>query len=91
MKGVLPNNFANPDLDKQVLGGVVDIFTNMDMGEAEESQDLLGRTYEYGISQFAEKEGKGGGEFYTPSSAEKNSCFHTEAFFKLSHGRFRLR
>ena len=61
-------NYANPDLDKQVLGDVVDIFTNMDMGDAEESQDLLGRNYEYCIAQFAEKEGAGGGEFYTPSS-----------------------
>lgn len=68
LKGVLPTNYANPDLDKQVLGDVVDIFTNMDMGDAEQSQDLLGRTYEYCIAQFAEKEGKGGGEFYTPSS-----------------------
>lgn len=68
LKGVLPMNYANPDLDKQVLGDVVDIFTNMDMGDAEESQDLLGRVYEYCIAQFAEKEGKGGGEFYTPSS-----------------------
>ena len=71
LKGVLPNNYANPDLDKQVLGDVVDIFTNMDMGDTEHSQDLLGRTYEYCIAQFAEKEGKGGGEFYTPASVVK--------------------
>lgn len=71
LKGVLPANYANPDLDKQVLGDVVDIFTNMNMGDAEQSQDLLGRTYEYCIAQFAEKEGKGGGEFYTPSSVVK--------------------
>ena len=68
---MLPNNYANPDLDKQVLGDVVDIFTNMDMGDAEQSQDLLGRTYEYCIAQFAEAEGKGGGEFYTPASVVK--------------------
>ena len=71
LKGVLPNNYANPDLDKQVLGDVVDIFTNMNMDETEESQDLLGRTYEYCIAQFASIEGKGGGEFYTPSSVVK--------------------
>ena len=69
LKGVLPNNYANPDLDKQVLGDVVDIFTNMDMGDTEHSQDLLGRTYEYCIAQFAEVEGKGGGEFYTPAAS----------------------
>lgn len=71
LKGVLPTNFGNPDLDKQILGNVVDIFTNMNMEDADESQDLLGRTYEYCIAQFAEKEGKGGGEFYTPSSVVK--------------------
>ncbi|MCR4929101.1 MAG: type I restriction-modification system subunit M [Lachnospiraceae bacterium] len=71
LKGVLPTNYANPDLDKQVLGDVVDIFTNMDMGDTEHSQDLLGRTYEYCIAQFASVEGKGGGEFYTPSGVVK--------------------
>lgn len=68
LKNVLPKNYANPDLDKKVLGDVVDIFTNMNMEDSEGSQDLLGRTYEYCIAQFAEKEGAGGGEFYTPSS-----------------------
>ena len=68
LKGVLPKNFANPDLDKTVLGDVVDLFTNMDMSDTEGNRDILGRTYEYCIAKFAEKEGKGGGEFYTPSS-----------------------
>jgi len=68
LKNVLPKKYASPDLDKRVLGDVVDLFTNMDMGETEGSRDVLGRTYEYCIAQFAEKEGKGGGEFYTPSS-----------------------
>ena len=68
LKNVLPKNYASPDLDKRVLGDVVDIFTNnIDMSDTEESEDLLGRTYEYCIAQFAEKEGVGGGEFYTPS------------------------
>ena len=72
LKNVLPKNYANPDLNKQVLGDVVDIFTNeVHMGDTEESKDLLGRTYEYCIMQFAEKEGASGGEFYTPSSVVK--------------------
>ena len=41
------------------------------MSDIEASEDLLGRTYEYCIAQFAEKEGVGGGEFYTPSSVVK--------------------
>ena len=69
MENVLPKNYANPDLDKQVLGDVVDIFTNsIDMSKTGIDEDLLGRTYEYFIARFAEKEGAGGGEFYTPSS-----------------------
>lgn len=70
LKNVLPKNFANPDLDQTVLGNVVDIFTNVDMSDSEE-KDLLGRTYEYCIAQFASVEGKKGGEYYTPSSIVK--------------------
>lgn len=71
LKNVLPKNYASPDLDKRVLGDVVDLFTNMDMNDTEESQDLLGRTYEYCIGQFAAYEGVKGGEFYTPASIVK--------------------
>lgn len=72
LKNVLPKNYGNPDLDKRVLGNVVDLFTNeVHMDDTEESKDLLGRTYEYCIAQFAEKEGVGGGEFYTPASIVK--------------------
>ncbi len=72
LKSVLPKNFASPELDKMVLGKVVDIFTNnINMGDTEKSEDLLGRTYEYCLAKFAEKEGIKGGEFYTPSSVVK--------------------
>ncbi len=71
LKNVLPKNYGNPDLDKRVLGDVVDLFTNMDMGNTENNKDLLGRTYEYCIAQFAAHEGVKGGEFYTPSSIVK--------------------
>ncbi|MBQ4415729.1 MAG: type I restriction-modification system subunit M N-terminal domain-containing protein, partial [Methanomicrobium sp.] len=47
LKNVLPKNYASPDLDKIVLGDVVDIFTNdIDLSDTEKSEDLLGRTYE---------------------------------------------
>lgn len=72
LKNVLPKNYANPDLDKRVLGDVVDIFTNkIDLTEANADADIFGRTYEFCIARFAEKEGTGGGEFYTPSSVVK--------------------
>lgn len=68
LKNVLPKNYASPDLDKRILGDVVDLFSNMDMSDTEENRDILGRTYEYCIAQFAAYEGVKGGEFYTPSS-----------------------
>ena len=72
LKNVLPKNYANPDLDKRVLGDVVDLFTNnIRMEDTEASKDLLGRTYEYCLAKFAENEGVGGGEFYTPTSIVK--------------------
>ena len=72
LKNVLPKNYAGPDLDKRVLGEVVDLFTNeVKMDGTEASKDLLGRTYEYCIAQFAAYEGTKGGEFYTPSSIVK--------------------
>ena len=68
LKGILPKNFARPELDKRRLGDVVDLFTNtIELGKQEENKDLLGRTYEYCLSKFASLEGKNAGEFYTPS------------------------
>ena len=71
LKNVLPKNYASPDLDKRVLGDVVDLFTNMDMSDTKENKDLLGKTYQYCIQQFAAYEGVKGGEFYTPESIVK--------------------
>ena len=67
LKDILPKNFARPELDKSRLGDVVDLFTNIQMIEQGDEKDILGRTYEYCLSQFAAQEGKNAGEFYTPS------------------------
>ena len=67
LKDILPKNFARPELDKRRLGDVVDLFTNVQMIEHGDEKDILGRTYEYCLSMFAEQEGKRGGEFFTPS------------------------
>lgn len=67
LKGVLPKDYARPALDKQRLGQLIDLISNIRVGDAEaRSRDVLGRVYEYFLSQFASKEGKKGGEFYTP-------------------------
>jgi type I restriction enzyme M protein len=71
LKGVLPKNFARPELDKRRLGEVVDIFTNISMHKHGDSKDILGRAYEYCLGKFAEQEGKLAGEFYTPACVVK--------------------
>lgn len=71
LKGVLPKNFARPELDKRRLGAIVDIFTNISMKEHGDTKDILGRTYEYTLSKFAEQEGRNAGEFYTPACVVK--------------------
>ena len=67
LKGILPKNFSRPELDKRRLGEVVDLFTNVQMADGADEKDLLGRTYEYCLRNFAEQEGKNAGQFYTPS------------------------
>ncbi|AVD70182.1 type I restriction-modification system subunit M [Desulfobulbus oralis] len=67
LKGVLPKDYAHPRLDKQRLGQLIDLVGNIGLGDkANRSRDILGRVYEYFLSQFASAEGKKGGQFYTP-------------------------
>ena len=66
LKGILPKNYARPELDKRRLGNVVDIFENNLHFTGAEARDVLGRVYEYFLGEFAREEGKKGGEFYTP-------------------------
>jgi type I restriction enzyme M protein len=72
LKGVLPKDYARPALDKQRLGQLIDLVSNIRIGDAEaRAKDVLGRVYEYFLGQFASKEGKRGGEFYTPRCVVK--------------------
>jgi len=69
LKGVLPRDYARPALDKQRLGELIDLIGTIGLGDKEsKSKDTLGRVYEYFIGQFADAEGKKGGQFYTPRS-----------------------
>jgi len=67
LKGVLPKDYAREALDKRRLGELIDLFTNIAF-KSDNSKDLLGRVYEYFMGQFANSEGKHGGEFFTPYS-----------------------
>ena len=72
LKGVLPKDYARPEFDKVRLGQLIDMVGNIKVGDAEaRSKDVLGRVYEYFLSQFASAEGKRGGEFYTPRCVVK--------------------
>ena len=67
LKEVLPKDYARPGLDQQRLGQLIDLISNVTVGDRDaRSKDVLGRVYEYFLSQFASAEGKKGGEFYTP-------------------------
>lgn len=72
LKGVLPKDYAREALDKQSLGGIIDLIGTIGLGDREsKSKDILGRVYEYFLGQFAAAEGKKGGQFYTPRSIVK--------------------
>jgi type I restriction enzyme M protein len=72
LKGVLPKDYARPALDKTRLGQLIDLVSNIKVGdERSRAKDVLGRIYEYFLSQFASAEGKKGGEFYTPRCVVK--------------------
>lgn len=67
LKGILPKDYARPALDKHRLGELIDLVGTIGLGDAENrSKDILGRVYEYFLTQFASAEGKNGGQFYTP-------------------------
>lgn len=72
LKDVLPKDYARQSLDKTRLGQLIDLISNIKVGDEESrSKDVLGRIYEYFLSQFAGAEGKKGGEFYTPRCVVK--------------------
>lgn len=69
LQDVLPKIYARPQLDKTMLGELIDEFSKVGMHSPDgKAKDLLGRAYEYFIAQFAGAEGRRGGEFFTPRS-----------------------
>jgi len=66
LKGILPKDYGREGLDKQRIGELIDLISNIGLGDSEsKSKDLLGQVYEYFLGQFADAEGKKGGQFYT--------------------------
>lgn len=69
LKDVLPKVFARGNLDPTNLGGLIDLISNIAMGNAKtHSADVLGHVFEYFMGEFELAEGKKGGQFYTPRS-----------------------
>lgn len=69
LKNVLPMVYGKANLDKTALGELIDLISNTDLkAENENSKDLFGRVYEYFLGEFANAEGKKGGQFYTPKA-----------------------
>ncbi|WP_239525051.1 type I restriction-modification system subunit M [Methanosarcina mazei] len=69
LRGVLPKVFARGNLDPTNLGGLIDLVSNVALGDAKSrSADVLGHVFEYFLGEFALAEGKKGGQFYTPRS-----------------------
>jgi type I restriction enzyme M protein len=68
LKGALPKVFGRESIDRAMLSGLLALFSNLKLDGTRADFDLIGRIYEYFISEFASSEGKRGGEFYTPRS-----------------------
>ncbi|MDD4817792.1 MAG: class I SAM-dependent DNA methyltransferase [Victivallaceae bacterium] len=67
LKDILPKNHASNEFDKRRLGNVVDLFTKIKIVEHGENKDIMDSTNQYCLQQFAGKESKRDGEYYTPS------------------------
>ncbi len=68
LKGALNKNYGRADLDKHRLGELIDLIGSIQLADAaSRAKDVLGRVFEYFLTQFASAEGKNGGQFYTPS------------------------
>lgn len=70
LRGALPNNYySSLGIDAEKLGSLLDKIDGFDTILAnDKDNDIIGRVYEYFLSKFAIKEGKGKGEFYTPKT-----------------------
>lgn len=71
LRGLLPRVYAGSNLDVEDLRGLINVFSRDAFRQDHDGEDLIGRVYEYFIGEFANSEGKRGGEYFTPSSIVK--------------------
>ena len=69
LKSILDKRFARTQLEPGKLGELVDQISGVGFsGNGHKAKDVLGDVYQYFLGQFANLEGKKGGQFWTPSS-----------------------
>ena len=74
LKGALPDNYySRLHMDPSGLASLLDLINGLEL-QAGGDKDVFGKVYEYCLRQFALKEGKGKGEFYTPRTVVALLC-----------------
>lgn len=68
LQKMLPRVYVRAPLSAELLGSLVETIAKIGFGQDPgEARDVLGRTYEYFIKEFARAEGHRGGEYFTPA------------------------
>jgi len=74
LEGALPDNYySRLHMDPSGLSALLDLVNGIQL-QVGGDKDIFGKVYEYCLRQFALKEGKGKGEFYTPRSVVALLC-----------------
>lgn len=74
LSGALPDNYySRLQIENADLASLLDKINQINLKDSTD-KDIFGRFYEYFLSHFALKEGKGKGEFYTPKSIVELLC-----------------
>jgi type I restriction enzyme M protein len=68
LRGLLPRVFAGSNLSRENATGLINLFSKDIFKQDYGGEDTIGRVYEYFIGEFANSEGKRGGEYFTPAS-----------------------
>ena len=74
LDGALPDNYySRLHMDPSGLSSLIDLINGIQL-QVGGDKDIFGKVYEYCLRQFALKEGKGKGEFYTPRTVVALLC-----------------
>ncbi len=69
LEGIVERRYADAKLPASDLGAVIDLISSIRFGDnRRDASDVLGQVYEYFLGNFANAEGKLGGQFYTTPS-----------------------